>query len=293
MPPTSPRPASSPRPRHDLLQPLNAARLFLSALAETELPASAERLIENVELAFEIDRPAAQRAARHLEARCRRRHAGDRERAARPAAAPAGRRVRAAGRAQGAELRLVPTDAVVVTDPGHAHPALMNLVSNAIRYTRQGGVLIGVRRRRVGASRRGGRYRASASRRAARRDLRGVPPARQRRRPARPRLRPGARDRRADRPRAGASAERAVRAGPRLAVRARAGGAARRSLPATVAAPSRRRDPGCLAGDRERGRHPRGHAGAAAGLGLRGAHRRPRRRSPSACCAAAARGRRP
>ena len=42
---------------HDLLQPLNAARLFLSALAETELPQSAERLIENVDLAFEsIDR---------------------------------------------------------------------------------------------------------------------------------------------------------------------------------------------------------------------------------------------
>ena len=42
---------------HDLLQPLNAARLFLSALAESELPESAERLIENVELAFEsIDR---------------------------------------------------------------------------------------------------------------------------------------------------------------------------------------------------------------------------------------------
>jgi two-component system, sensor histidine kinase len=42
---------------HDLLQPLNAARLFLSALAETELPESAERLVENVDLAFEsIDR---------------------------------------------------------------------------------------------------------------------------------------------------------------------------------------------------------------------------------------------
>ena len=76
---------------HDLLQPLNAARLFLSALAETELPENAERLVENVELAFEFDRPAAQCASRHLQARCRRRHTGNRERAARPAAAPAGR----------------------------------------------------------------------------------------------------------------------------------------------------------------------------------------------------------
>jgi two-component system, sensor histidine kinase len=45
---------------HDLLQPLNAARLFLSALAETGLPASAERLVENKrdELVDAIEVPA-------------------------------------------------------------------------------------------------------------------------------------------------------------------------------------------------------------------------------------------
>ena len=47
---------------------------------------------------------------------------------------------------KGLTLRLVPTTAVVVTDQGMLSRALMNLVSNAIRYTRQGGVLIGVRR---------------------------------------------------------------------------------------------------------------------------------------------------
>ena len=87
---------------HDLLQPLNAARLFLSALAETELPESAERLIENVDLAFElIDRLlTALLDISKLDAG--RGDTGDRERAAGPAAAAAGGRIRARGRAQGA-----------------------------------------------------------------------------------------------------------------------------------------------------------------------------------------------
>ncbi|MFO1046977.1 MAG: histidine kinase dimerization/phospho-acceptor domain-containing protein [Geminicoccaceae bacterium] len=42
---------------HDLLQPLNAARLFLTALVETELPEAAGHLLDNVESAFDsIDR---------------------------------------------------------------------------------------------------------------------------------------------------------------------------------------------------------------------------------------------
>ena len=131
---------------HDLLQPLNAARLFLSALAETRLPESAERLVENVELAFEsIDRlltalldiskldagvvkPVVENVP--LDPLLRRLVAEF---------APLAER-------KGLALRLVPTRAVVATDPGMLTRALMNLVSNAIRYTRRGGVLLGVRR---------------------------------------------------------------------------------------------------------------------------------------------------
>ena len=131
---------------HDLLQPLSAARLFLSALAETELPQSAERLMENVDLAFEsIDRlltalldiskldagvvtpmidnvplaPLLRRLATEF--------------------APLAER-------KGLSLRLAPTTAVVRSDRDMLARALMNLLSNAIRYTRRGGVLIGVRR---------------------------------------------------------------------------------------------------------------------------------------------------
>jgi signal transduction histidine kinase len=135
---------------HDLLQPLNAARLFLAALAETSLPESAERLVENVDLAFEsIDRlltalldiskldagvvtPVIENVA--LDPLLRRLVAEF---------APVAER-------KGLALRMVPTDVVVATDPGMLIRALMNLVSNAIRYTRRGGVLIGVRRQGAG-----------------------------------------------------------------------------------------------------------------------------------------------
>ena len=45
------------------------------------------------------------------------------------------------------ELRLVPTSAVVRTDPTLLYRVLQNFVSNAVRYTSQGGILIGCRRR--------------------------------------------------------------------------------------------------------------------------------------------------
>jgi signal transduction histidine kinase/CheY-like chemotaxis protein len=131
---------------HDLLQPLNAARLFLSALAETDLPASAVRLVENVEIAFEsVDRLlSALLDISKLDAGV-----------VKPVVegvplGPVLRRLVAEftplAERKGLALRLVPTAAVVRTDRDMLARALMNLVSNAIRYTRRGGVLIGARR---------------------------------------------------------------------------------------------------------------------------------------------------
>jgi signal transduction histidine kinase len=135
---------------HDLLQPLNAARLFLAALGETDLPANAGRLIENVELAFEsidrllgalldiskLDAGVVTPVIEHvpLEPLLRRLVAEFTPQAER----------------KGLALRLVPTSAVVVTDQAMLSRVLMNLVSNAIRYTLHGGVLVGVRRDRAG-----------------------------------------------------------------------------------------------------------------------------------------------
>jgi signal transduction histidine kinase len=132
---------------HDLLQPLNAARLFLSALAETELPESAGQLLENVDSAFDsIDRLlTALLDISKLDAGV-----------VTPtfenvALAPLLRRLATEfaplAERKGLSLRLAPTSAVVRTDRDMLARVLMNLLSNAIRYTVRGGVLIGVRRR--------------------------------------------------------------------------------------------------------------------------------------------------
>jgi len=47
--------------------------------------------------------------------------------------------------ARGLRFRVRPTDAVVRSDPVLLRRILQNLVSNAVRYTREGGVLLGVR----------------------------------------------------------------------------------------------------------------------------------------------------
>jgi signal transduction histidine kinase/CheY-like chemotaxis protein len=131
---------------HDLLQPLNAARLFLSALADTELPRGAERLVENVEIAFEsVERLlSALLDISKLDAGVVTPVAED------VPLGPLLRRLVAEftplAERKGLALRLVPTGAVVRTDRDMLVRALMNLVSNAIRYTRRGGVLIGARR---------------------------------------------------------------------------------------------------------------------------------------------------
>jgi two-component system, sensor histidine kinase len=131
---------------HDLLQPLNAARLFLSALAETDLQANAARLVENVETALEsVDRLlSALLDISKLDAGVVTPLAED------VPLGPVLRRLAAEftplAERKGLALRLVSTGAVVRTDRDMLARALMNLVSNAIRYTRRGGVLIGVRR---------------------------------------------------------------------------------------------------------------------------------------------------
>jgi signal transduction histidine kinase/ActR/RegA family two-component response regulator len=50
-------------------------------------------------------------------------------------------------RRKGLKLRLRPSPATVVSDPVLLEQILRNLVSNAVRYTERGGVLVGVRRR--------------------------------------------------------------------------------------------------------------------------------------------------
>ena len=158
---------------HDLLQPLNAARLFLSALSETECHPRARQLIGSTEAAFElIERLLASLLdISKLDAGVM---------AAEPRDVPLGPLLRALAaefaplaERKGIELRAVPTSAVVRTDPDLLLRILRNLLSNAVRYTPEGRVLLGVRRRGGGLAvevgdtgigiRRSGRPRSSRS----------------------------------------------------------------------------------------------------------------------------------
>ncbi|MFX8605048.1 hybrid sensor histidine kinase/response regulator, partial [Acinetobacter baumannii] len=51
-------------------------------------------------------------------------------------------------RARGLEFRVVQSHAIVHTDPRLLRRVLQNFLSNAVRYTRKGRVLIGCRRQR-------------------------------------------------------------------------------------------------------------------------------------------------
>lgn len=132
---------------HDLLQPLSAAKLFVSSLADRCTDAadrsvlnktesaltSAEQLIdalldisklESDRLKFDI-RPVA---LHEIFSRLR-------------------DEMDVLAARKGLKLRMIDSDLVVETDPSYLRRVVQNLVANAIRYTDTGRVLVGVRRR--------------------------------------------------------------------------------------------------------------------------------------------------
>lgn len=132
---------------HDLLQPLNAARLFVSALAETEQSAKSRTLIDNIEIAFEsVERLlAALLDISRLDAGVMRPEPVDV-----PIMAllkPLVAEFAPIAEKKHLRIRLVPCSAVVRTDPNLMSRVIRNLLSNAVRYTAHGGVVVGARPR--------------------------------------------------------------------------------------------------------------------------------------------------
>ena len=132
---------------HDLLQPLSAARLFLAALSDTQLDASQRELTDRLGGAFEsveelmhavldISRLDSQRIEFHRQPV----PLGDLFNRLAAEYAPM-------AEAKGLSLAFVHTDAVVESDPVFLRRIAQNLISNAIKYTHRGGVLVGGRRR--------------------------------------------------------------------------------------------------------------------------------------------------
>lgn len=131
---------------HDLLQPLHAARLFTAALGR-ESTGTAARLVGRVDGAI----VAAEDLLRALL---------DISKLDAGGVTPRPEPVDLAGflsdlvenfrplaEEKGLALRLGPAMGMVLTDPGLLRSVMQNFLTNAVRYTRRGGIVVGVRRR--------------------------------------------------------------------------------------------------------------------------------------------------
>lgn len=133
---------------HDLIQPLNAARLFASALGEEVAGRPAlERLVADLDGSI----IAADRLIRAL-LDISKLDSGGVVAAPEPVALDqlfedVAREFALQAQARGLRLRRVSTSVWVMADRALLTSVVRNLVSNAVRYTASGGVLIGVRRR--------------------------------------------------------------------------------------------------------------------------------------------------
>lgn len=131
---------------HDLLQPLHAARLFASAL-ERQVDEGPRALVNRVDRAI----VAAENLLRALLDISKLDAGGIQPNPEALALAPLvqdiAEGIRPLAEERGLRLRLGPVFGVVETDPGLLRSVLQNLLSNAVRYTSRGGILIGVRRR--------------------------------------------------------------------------------------------------------------------------------------------------
>lgn len=131
---------------HDLLQPLHAARLFTAAL-ERDVPGHALPLVSRVEssiLAAE-DLLRALLDISKLDAGGV--HPSPEPVALAPFLSGLIESFRPTADAQGLRLLAGPLWGQVCTDPGLLRSVIQNFLANALRYTEQGGVIVGVRQR--------------------------------------------------------------------------------------------------------------------------------------------------
>ncbi|PTM97638.1 NahK/ErcS family hybrid sensor histidine kinase/response regulator [Mycoplana dimorpha] len=137
---------------HDILQPLNAARLYSSSLVERLGDSENRALIHNIDSSLEsveailgavLDMSRLDTGA--MKPRLQVVHLGDLLKRIETDFAPMAREKNLA-------LRVVPSSLAVKSDPNLLRRLVQNLVSNAVKYTPEGKVLVGVRRKGGSAS---------------------------------------------------------------------------------------------------------------------------------------------
>ncbi|MDE1149938.1 MAG: PAS-domain containing protein [Azospirillaceae bacterium] len=132
---------------HDLLQPLNSARLFVSALAELEHGPKNRSLIDNIDISLcaveglldallDISKLDAGAVSAEIV-----------DFPIGSLLGPLSTEHEVLAREQGLALRYVPSRAVVRSDIRLLRSIVQNFLSNAVRYTQTGTVLLGCRRR--------------------------------------------------------------------------------------------------------------------------------------------------
>lgn len=132
---------------HDLLQPLNAAKLFVSSLSHTELTPEQRGIAERIQSAFEsvetilgalldISNLDIGKASTEVTVM-----------PVAPLLRSIGQEFQGLARERGLELRVIPCSLWVESDPAYLRRILQNLVVNALRYTKKGKVLVGGLRR--------------------------------------------------------------------------------------------------------------------------------------------------
>jgi PAS domain S-box-containing protein len=131
---------------HDLRQPLHAMELLVSALSGKELSADAQSIVADMQDSLTFARRLLDSLldVSELEAGTIKANIED------VPLAPLLRRIHqqylGIADEKGLELRLVPSSLVVRSDPGLLERIFDNLVSNAVRYTDAGRILMGCRR---------------------------------------------------------------------------------------------------------------------------------------------------
>jgi hypothetical protein len=133
---------------HDLLQPVNAAKLFISSLKNTDLNERQVNLAERIFKSFQsvetilgalldISKLDSGQAALNIS-----------EFGIQPVLDGIRDEFSPLARDKGLRLKVISSSVEVHSDPVYLRRILQNLVANAIRYTESGRVLVGVRRRK-------------------------------------------------------------------------------------------------------------------------------------------------